>query len=114
MDQLSLYHATMPLKLNEAAAIFGIPGKIGTEGDDVLGLFEDGKLSAIRQYCESDVLTTTLIYGRYAVRRGWWDAEQGSRFEASVEAYLADSKEAHYRRFLDAWAKTAGRGASAV
>lgn len=114
MDQLSLYRATTPLKLHEAAALFGIPGKLGTEGDDVLRLYEDGELSAIRQYCESDVLTTALIYGRYALHRGWWDPDQGPRFEASIQAFLADSQKPHHRRFLEAWAETAGRDAPAV
>ena len=112
MDQLSLYHATAPLKLDEAAALFGIPGKLGTEGDDVAGLLDAGDLFRIRRYCECDVLTTALVYGRYAVHRGFWEEAQGPEFEASMEAFLAGSSEPHHRRFLDAWEAAAREGGS--
>ncbi|POB10113.1 3'-5' exonuclease [Sulfobacillus sp. hq2] len=88
MDILSNYGASAKLKLDEMAAILGIPGKIGVDGSHVLPLYQSGQLDAIRTYCESDVLTTTLVYARYAEHRGWWTDTHMATFESSVAAWL--------------------------
>ena len=65
VEVLSDYGASARVRLNEVCSVFGLPGKMETEGADVAELFDAGQLSAIRDYCELDVLNTYLVYLRY-------------------------------------------------
>ena len=50
------------LKLHEVAAILGLPGKFGPDGSKVEDMFDAGDIAGIRNYCETDVLNTYLVY----------------------------------------------------
>lgn len=104
MDLLSGYGASARLSLNEMASVLGIPGKLDTDGGDVMGLYESGNIEAIRSYCETDVLTTALIFAAYAEHREWMDADQVTTFDQSVEDFFADRPESHWKKFQDRWA----------
>ena len=67
IEALSDFGASAKIKLNEVCSIFGFPGKFGTDGSDVLNLFTNNKIQEIRDYCETDVLNTYLVYLRYAL-----------------------------------------------
>lgn len=116
MDILSFYGASSRAKLDDVAQVLGIPGKLGVDGSQVSELFAAGQLDAIRTYCETDVLTTALIYGRYAAHRGWWDGTQCTTFEDSVAALLDTRSGTHWDAFRAAWQPSealigrAGRG----
>lgn len=88
MDLLANYGASTWLRLHEMAAVLGIPGKSGVDGSQVWDLYRAGRLDVIRSYCEADVLTTALIYGRYAEHRGWFSEAQAASFAASVRRFL--------------------------
>ncbi len=51
MDILNSYGASARLKLDEMAAVIGVPGKIGVDGSQVLPLYQAGQLEPIRTYC---------------------------------------------------------------
>ncbi len=103
MDQLSFFRASSPLKLDEAAAILQVPGKLDVAGNDVSRLVSEGQMDSVRHYCETDVLTTSLIFGRYARHRGWWDADHHQDFERSVEHFLEESPISEHQTFLSRW-----------
>ena len=103
MDLLSFYGASPRLKLDEMAHVLGIPGKLGVEGSQVWDLYQAGDLATIRRYCMTDVLTTALIYSRYAEHRGWWSADQVTTFESSVEAWLATQDHPIWAEFDRHW-----------
>ncbi len=103
MDLLSGYGASARMSLDEMAAVLGFPGKLDTHGSDVLELYESGAIQAIRSYCETDVMTTALIFAQYARHREWMDADQAMTFERSVENFLAERNETHWRSFQDRW-----------
>ncbi|CAB1129879.1 Polysaccharide biosynthesis protein WlaX [Candidatus Hydrogenisulfobacillus filiaventi] len=103
MDSLSGFGASPRVALDEMAALLGVPGKLDMDGRDVWSHWLDGDVAGIRAYCELDVLTTTLIYARYAFHRGWYDAERAARCEASVRAFLAGREEPHWVRFRQRW-----------
>ncbi|WP_053958018.1 3'-5' exonuclease [Sulfobacillus thermosulfidooxidans] len=107
MDVLSFYGASTRMKLDEMARILGIPGKQELDGSQVAYAEAAGQRAAIRQYCVSDVLTTALIYGRYAAHRGWWTADQYHGFVASVDTWLAQQPEAYWQRYAQTWADRA-------
>lgn len=58
------------LKLNEVCSILGLPGKFGPDGSQVTDMMDSGDLKGIRDYCETDVLNTYLVYLRHQHHRG--------------------------------------------
>jgi predicted PolB exonuclease-like 3'-5' exonuclease len=73
------------------------------DGSQVWGAYLDGKLREIRSYCETDAANTYLLYLRFQLLRGVYDAAQYQREADLVRATLAKSTEAHWREFLEAW-----------
>ena len=68
--------------LNLAANLLGKPGKIEVQGNMVQDLFDAGKLEAINDYCQCDVLDTYFVLLRAAVMRGQLSLdEEHSRVE---------------------------------
>ena len=74
MDVLSGYGASGRASLDLAAQLIGLPGKLGIGGAQVWPAYRRGELAAIRDYCETDVLNTYLIYLRFQLVRGELDA----------------------------------------
>ena len=103
MDLLSGYGATARMSLDETASVLGVPGKLDTNGSAVMELFESGQIEAIRSYCETDVMTTALIFAAYARHREWMDADQAMTFDHSVQSFLTERHEVHWRKFYDHW-----------
>ncbi len=101
MDLLSGYGAGARMSLDEMASVLGIPGKLDTHGADVMELYESGHIEAIRSYCETDVMTTALIFSAYARHREWMDADHAMTFDQSVESFLAGRHESHWKAFED-------------
>jgi len=106
MDVLSGYGASSRASLDAAAQLIGLPGKLGIGGAHVWSAFQRGELAAIRDYCETDVLNTYLIYLRFQLVRGELDpvAYQGELQQ--VEAKLEQSERPHLKLYLDTWRKT--------
>jgi hypothetical protein len=103
MDLLALYQPRNNVPLDEMAKLIGFPGKLGMDGSQVWGAFLAGKLREIRGYCETDAANTYLVYLRFQLLRGVYDATQYEREVALVRGTLAKSAETHWREFLAAW-----------
>lgn len=116
LEVLSDYGASARLKLNEVCASWGLPGKTGTDGGDVMGLYDAGSNKDIRDYCETDVANTFLVYLRYALHAGVTDRDGYNHSRilllSHVEA-MAEENEA-YQAFLDAWRESSGGTFSAL
>ena len=99
MDVLSLYdfHAVAPL--DGVARLIGAPGKPGVEGAQVWDLFRAGELERIRNYCETDVLNTYLVYLRFQRIRGHISADACARRVARLRAALEASGKEHLCEF---------------
>lgn len=69
-EAFSDFGASAKVKMNELCAAFNLPGKIGVDGSMVTDLFDQGKLKEIRDYCETDVLNTYLLYLVYQHHTG--------------------------------------------
>lgn len=107
MDVLSFYGASARAKLDEMAQALGIPGKLGIDGGQVGELYAAGDVATIRSYCETDVLTTAMVYARYALHRGWWDRTQYDTFEASAATLLDAATGPQWEAFRSAWKPSA-------
>jgi predicted PolB exonuclease-like 3'-5' exonuclease len=103
MDVLSGFQGGGRAKLQDVALLLELPGKLGMSGAEVWTAFLAGKLEEIRNYCETDVLNTYLVYLRFQLMRGLLDAAQYAKELELLRQKLAASKEQHHHSFLDAW-----------
>ena len=103
MDVLAGYQPRATAPLDEIAQILGLPGKLGMHGSQVWDQFQAGRIGDIRDYCETDVLNTYLIYLRFELIRG--NLEQGAWEQEvrRVRELLAKEAKPHLLAFLDAW-----------
>lgn len=112
MDILSGFQGRARAPLAEVAALLGLPGKLGFSGAQVWDAWMAGDIVRIRQYCETDVLNTYLIYLRFELMRGRFSAPQYQDEVARVKALLSAGTEPHLGEFLRAW-EALGTGAGA-
>ena len=75
MDVMSGFQVRGRAGLDQVAMMLGFPGKLGMSGDKVWQTWLDGGIEAIRDYCETDVLNTYLVYLRFEFMRGHLDAQ---------------------------------------
>ncbi len=111
MDLLALYQPRAYVPLDEMATLLGFPGKMGMSGAKVWDAFLAGGIKAIRDYCETDVLNTYLVYLRFQLMRGQLSATAYNSETDVVKQYLEEhaasepeSRE-HLKLFLDEWLK---------
>jgi predicted PolB exonuclease-like 3'-5' exonuclease len=76
MDVLALYQPRANVPLDELARLMGFPGKLGMDGSRVWSAFQKGEIEAIRNYCETDVVNTYLVFLRFQLMRGVFTAER--------------------------------------
>jgi predicted PolB exonuclease-like 3'-5' exonuclease len=103
MDLLALYTGRANAPLDDLAKLCGFPGKLGVDGSQVWSYFQAGRLGEIRDYCETDVVNTYLVYCRFRLMRGeltkaGYDAEI-QLVRTSLEALDAP----HWKQYLAAW-----------
>jgi len=103
MDVLSGYQPRATAPLEEIALLLGLPGKMGQSGAEVWGQFQAGKIGEIRNYCETDVLNTYLIFLRWEVLRGNLDDAGWRRETVLVRDTLKAANKPHWNAFLEAW-----------
>jgi len=103
MDVLSGYQNRGRAGLDAVATLLGFPGKLGMAGDQVWEQYRAGNIVGIRDYCETDVLNTYLIYLRFELIRGRMSPAQHAAEIARARDYLAAQGGAHLQQFLAAW-----------
>lgn len=72
-------------------------------GAKVWDHFLAGDLAGIRNYCETDVLNTYLVYLRFELMRGQLSREAYQRECELVRSTLAGDARPHLQEFLAAW-----------
>jgi predicted PolB exonuclease-like 3'-5' exonuclease len=92
--------------LQDIALLLGFPGKLGMHGAEVWAAYLQGGLARIRDYCETDVLNTYLIYLRFERVRGHLDGAEHARELARLRQLLVESSAAHLKEFSAAWPET--------
>jgi 3'-5' exonuclease len=103
MDILSGFQGRGRASLQSVATLLGLPGKLGMSGAQVFDAYHRGELAAIRNYCETDVLNTYLIYLRFELIRGKLTPAEHAAELARARKYLVDSDAPHLREFAAAW-----------
>lgn len=103
MDLISAYQPRARAPLDAVATMLGFPGKMGMSGARVWESFQAGDIDGIRNYCETDVLNTYLVYLRFQHMRGELDDADLDREFALLQDYLGTNEAAHLQAFLRAW-----------
>ena len=103
MDVLAGYQPRASAPLDEIAGLCGFPGKMGMSGAKVWEAYQQNRIEEIRNYCETDVLNTYLVYLVYERSRGNLD-QAGYRAECDlVRESLRSSEHQHLLDFEAAW-----------
>ena len=105
MDMLALYNPRAFAPLDQIATLLGFPGKMGMSGGKVFDAFNEGNLRGIRDYCETDVLNTWLVYLRFQMMRGQLTPEGCEEEMDLLRDYLRDEDKPHFNAFLEAWGR---------
>ncbi len=103
MDAISGFQGRGRASLDHAAVLLGFPGKLGMSGDKVWQTWLDGGIDDIRNYCETDVLNTYLIYLRFEFMRGNLDEKDLEREYKLLRSSLAAMDQPHLNEFAAAW-----------
>ena len=105
LEVLSDHGASARCSMDEVAAAFDVPGKLDTAGDNVREMYETDQIAAIRDYCETDVCTTLLIFLHQQLFTGALSEGAYARAILGVRNYLeaeSDSRP-HLAEYLQAW-----------
>jgi len=110
IEQLSDYGASARVKLAEVCSVFGFPGKFGVDGSKVADMIDGGDVQGVRDYCETDVLNTYLVYLRFMLHRGNIDTEAYNRAVADIITLIETqgTERPHLTQFMDAWGEASG------
>jgi predicted PolB exonuclease-like 3'-5' exonuclease len=103
MDLLALYQPRANAPLDELAKLCGFPGKLGMDGSAVWSAYAEGRIDEIRDYCETDVVNTWLVYLRFKKMRGEIGQEQYSAQCDRVRQHLSQLPGKHWEEFLAHW-----------
>lgn len=103
MDVLAGFQPRGRASLDQVAVMLGFPGKLGMSGDKVWDCWLEGGIEEIRNYCETDVLNTYLVYLRFEYLRGNLDDAALAREFALVRETLTGMDVAHLNEFAAAW-----------
>ena len=103
MDLMAMYQPRGAAPLDALAKLCGFPGKLGMDGSAVWGAYQAGKIGEIRNYCETDVVNTYLVWLRFQKMRGVLDDAGYTREVALVRTTLEGMGESHWQEYLEAW-----------
>ena len=104
MDLLALYQPRASAPLDDLSQLLGFPGKLGMDGSQVWQAYQDGRLDDIRNYCETDVVNTYLVFLRFQLMRGSVTVAQHQAYVDTVKAVLGRAPEPHWQEFMRRWA----------
>jgi hypothetical protein len=65
--------------------------------------YRRGEIGAIRDYCETDVANTYVLFLRFQMIRGLLTPEAYAREVELLRAFIGAQDAAHWREFIAAW-----------
>lgn len=103
MDVLAGFQVRANAPLDHIASLLGFPGKMGMDGSKVWDAYQAGRLDSIRNYCETDVLNTYLVYLRFELMRGKLTVAEYNEEIKNLRGYLQHENKLHFSEFLEQW-----------
>jgi predicted PolB exonuclease-like 3'-5' exonuclease len=105
MDVLSGFQGRGRIGLDHMSQLLGFPGKLGLSGEGVWDAHLQGRSEDIRNYCETDVINTYLIYLRFELMRGRLTHDEHDLEVDLVRQGLRDAGKPHLQEYAAAWAQ---------
>lgn len=103
MDIIAGYQARASAPLDQVATLCGFPGKMGMDGSKVWEAYLNGEIEGIRNYCETDVLNTYLVYLRFELMRGHLNPQRYDKECKHLRDHLSTQNQPHLNEFLENW-----------
>ncbi len=103
MDVLAAYSPQAHASLNEIASLCGFPGNLAMSDAKVWEEYLEGNIKLIRDYCETDVLNTYLIYLNHQRNKGILDQTRYEQECILVRDALKKSGFEHLLAFENHW-----------
>ena len=103
MDLLALYQPRAFAPMDELAKLCGFPGKLGMDGSAVFGAYQAGDIEGIRNYCETDVVNTYLLYTNFEYMRGNLSKEDYDKELSVVADVLSGLPGSHWVEYMKEW-----------
>jgi len=100
-----MYTGRANAPLDELAKLIGFPGKLGMDGSKVWDAYQQGRLTEIRNYCETDVVNTYLVFARFQLMRGQFSKARYDQELELIRSTLNKSDEKHWLEFLAHWSE---------
>lgn len=110
LEGLTDFGASPRIRLDEVCAALGLPGKLGVDGSQVAGLYDQGRFAEIAAYCETDVRSTFIVYLRLLHHRArLGDKGSTAALDQVLEMLRSRASDApHLRTFGMAWRQASG------
>lgn len=99
MDLLAGYQSRANAPLDVLTRLCGFPGKIGMDGSKVWDAYQQGRLDAIRAYCETDVVNTYLLFCRFQLIRGILTKDEYNDEISSIKENLSKMEGEHWSEY---------------
>lgn len=103
MDVLASFNLRAAAPLEQVAIMLGFPGKLGMSGAAVWQAYCDGDIAGIRNYCETDVLNTYLVYLRWQLVSGAISEPTYDRYCDNLQKWLLAQEKLHFNEFVNVW-----------
>jgi predicted PolB exonuclease-like 3'-5' exonuclease len=103
MDTLALFTNRANAPLDEIARLCGFPGKLGMDGSKVWDAWRAGQIARIREYCETDVASTWLLYCRFMLINGQLTPVEYAGEMALFRETIGRLEGPHWAQYLAAW-----------
>jgi len=92
-----------PGALHELATLCGFPGKPRLRGRQVWEAWRSGAIGEVSNYCETEAVSSYLVFLRFQLMRGELDVTQYAKEIQQVREALGRLDATRWRDFLDAW-----------
>ena len=97
MDVLSGFKK--PASLTDIAQLVGAPGKYGIDGSKVVDYYLANDIKKIRDYCETDVLNTYLVFLRYQLISSGITNKKYNELISEIFSLIDESDTKHWKEF---------------
>ena len=103
MEFLAMFQGKNNAALDDIAKLCGFPGKLGMDGGKVWDTYREGNIQSIRDYCETDVANTYLVYLKFQLIRGHLNQNEYESEINLVKNTIQGYQKDHWDEFLSAW-----------
>lgn len=103
MEFLAMYQGKNNAPLDDIAKLCGFPGKLGMDGGKVWDTFREGNIQPIRDYCETDVANTYLVYLKFQLIKGLLNQNEYEAEINLIKNTIQEYQKDYWDEFLSAW-----------